>query len=102
MKPTTLSSRLLRPFSFLVRFGSSLVTLRKPRGGLCAVRCAACIKAWDTHSMYQGNFDKRVQRYLEAKLGFSIQSIPSKGISVRESSARTEEPKNHLLMYSAA
>ena len=43
MKPTTLSSFVLRPFSFLLRFASSLVKLRKPRGGLCAIRWAATL-----------------------------------------------------------
>lgn len=32
------ATRLLRLFSFLVRFASSLAALRQPRGGLCAVR----------------------------------------------------------------
>jgi hypothetical protein len=35
---TTISSRFLRFVSFLVCFVSALVTLRPPRGGLCAIR----------------------------------------------------------------
>jgi hypothetical protein len=38
MKPTLLSRVLVRVFSVLRRFDSSLVTLRQPQGGLCAIR----------------------------------------------------------------
>ncbi len=41
MKPTTLSSRFFRFLSLLWHFISSLVALRKPRGGLCAIRWVA-------------------------------------------------------------
>jgi len=38
VKPTLLSRVSVRVFPFLRCIASSLVTLRKPQGGLCAVR----------------------------------------------------------------
>ena len=42
MKPTLLSRIFVKVFSVLRRFRYSIITLRNPQGGLCAIRYAAC------------------------------------------------------------
>ena len=43
--------------------------------------------------------DDRVRLFLEKDLGFSLASFPTHGIEIRESPARTDEPRNRMKIY---
>ncbi len=43
--------------------------------------------------------DDRVRLFLEKDSGFALASFPSRGIEIRESPARTDEPKNRMKIY---
>lgn len=56
----------------------------------------------DNQELTTDNMGDRVRLHLERELGFSLQSFASSGIDIRESSKRTDEPGNRLLIHCMA